>query len=95
MMTRNQYGKLHHMVFGKAAGRDACRKGWDRWQQVWKSGYAAIVIHPSDTPLPEPQEEARPFLHRRRHRRAALCRSRGREPNYPTAGAIGSTAPSI
>ena len=55
-MTREEYGKLYHMVFGKAAGREACRQGWDRWQQVWKSGYDAVVMHPLDSPPLAPQE---------------------------------------
>lgn len=55
-MTREDYGKLYHTVLGKAAGREACRQGWDRWRRIWEGGYDAIMLHPPNSPPPAPQE---------------------------------------
>ena len=48
-LDRGEYGLMHHQTFGKAAGREACRKGWERWQQVLALNHGCIVLHPHGT----------------------------------------------
>jgi hypothetical protein len=31
-MTREEYGRIYHQVFGEKGNRKACREGWERWQ---------------------------------------------------------------
>jgi hypothetical protein len=52
--NRAEYGEIYHRTFGKAAGRKACREGWERWQRVRASDLGAIVLHPHGTPVPAP-----------------------------------------
>jgi len=52
-LDRGEYGLIYHRTFGKAAGREACQKGWDRWQKVLTSGSRAFVLHPHGAPVPE------------------------------------------
>ena len=56
-MTREEYGRLYHVVFGKAVSREACNQGWDRWQRIWKSGHTGVMLHLSGSPRPAPQED--------------------------------------
>ena len=50
-LSRAEYGRIYHQVFGKAASREACQEGWRRWQNVFAEN-PAIVLHPRDTPVP-------------------------------------------
>jgi hypothetical protein len=45
-LDRGEYGLIYHQTFGKSAGREACRKGWERWQQLQTSDHGFIVLHP-------------------------------------------------
>jgi hypothetical protein len=54
---RAEYGEIYHRTFGKGAGREACRQGWERWQEVQKvraSGLDVLTVHCSGTPVPAP-----------------------------------------
>jgi len=53
-LDRGEYGLIYHQTFGKQIGREACRKGWERWQQVLASDHGFIVLHPHGTPMPAP-----------------------------------------
>jgi len=53
-LDRGEYGEIYHHTFGKAGGREACRKGWERWQKVFAANLGAIVIHPHGISMPTP-----------------------------------------
>jgi hypothetical protein len=53
-LDRAEYGEIYHRTFGKGTGREACRKGWERWQTVLASGTAVLVLHPHGAPMPAP-----------------------------------------
>jgi len=53
-LDRSEYGLIYHQTFGKEAGREACRKGWERWQKALAANLGAIVLHPDGTPMPAP-----------------------------------------
>ena len=54
-LDRGEYGLIYHHTFGNAAGQEACRKGWERWQEVLTSGNQHIVLQPHGAPMPAPQ----------------------------------------
>jgi hypothetical protein len=54
-LDRAEYGEIYHRTFGKGAGREACRDGWQRWQKVLASGAAMFVLHLPGAPMPDPQ----------------------------------------
>jgi hypothetical protein len=53
-LDRAEYGEIYHRTFGKGTGREACRKGWERWQKVLASDLGAVVLHPHGAPMPDP-----------------------------------------
>jgi hypothetical protein len=53
-LERGEYGLIYHQIFGKGAGREACRRGWERWRQVLASGSDILVLHPHGAPMPAP-----------------------------------------
>jgi hypothetical protein len=53
-LDRAEYGEIYHRTFGKGAAREACRKGWERWQTVLASGTSVLVLHPHGAPMPAP-----------------------------------------
>jgi len=43
-LDRSQYGQIYHDTFGKAAGRETCRKGWERWQKVLAANHWPVTL---------------------------------------------------
>jgi hypothetical protein len=51
-LERSDYGEIYWRTFGKSVGREDCRKGWERWQTIWRSGADQLIVHPNgDTPV--------------------------------------------
>jgi hypothetical protein len=55
-IDRHEYGRMYNQLF-KNSGREDCRQGWDRWQEVWTTDYVTTVLHPHDASPPAPQPD--------------------------------------
>jgi hypothetical protein len=55
-LDRHEYGTLYHQLFPKES-REACRKGWHRWQKVFDAENPVLVLHPAGATPPKPQPD--------------------------------------